>query len=281
MSAFRSSTLKVGVYVDVSNLVMNGGFGMRYEVLRQFACRNGGEPMRLNAYVSYDPARAEADFEYRIKQYRFHAALRDIGYKVIRKDTQWYTDDDGNRFGKANVDLDLAVDALLQSENLDRVLLATGDGDFVRVVRALQNKGCRVEVVAFDNVSAELRREADLYMSGYLIPNLLPLPRSKTNGNAWGEVGSCVRGVCYAHDRAKGFGWIRYLTRVDGELWRTDSRDDQSPYATIFCHDSEYPSEFDTNKLTNRSVVLEFQIAPGQDSNKHKAVSVNVIQART
>ena len=36
----------------------------------------------------------------------------------------------------------------------------TGDGDFVQVVRALQNKGCRVEVLAFDNVSEELRREA-------------------------------------------------------------------------------------------------------------------------
>lgn len=48
------SLLKVGVYIDVSNLVMNGGFGMRYEVLRQFACRDGAVPMRLNAYVSFD-----------------------------------------------------------------------------------------------------------------------------------------------------------------------------------------------------------------------------------
>jgi uncharacterized LabA/DUF88 family protein len=278
MTHSTRSSLKVGVYVDVSNLVMNGGFGMRFEMLRQFATRGNAEPMRLNAYVSYDPARADADYDYRIKQYRFHAALRDIGYKVIQKDTVWYTDDDGNRFGKANVDLDLAVDALLQSENLDRVVLATGDGDFVRVVGALQNKGCRVEVVAFDNVSAELRREADLFMSGYLIPNLLPTPRAKPN---WGELNSVVRGVCYAHDRAKGFGWLRYLSRVDGELWRTDSRDELSPYETIFCHDSEYPPEFDTATLTNRSIVIEFQIAPGTETGKHKAVSVQVIRART
>jgi len=55
--AQHSSQLKVGVYIDVSNIVMNGGFGMRYEVLRKFACRGNAEPMRLNAYVSYDPER--------------------------------------------------------------------------------------------------------------------------------------------------------------------------------------------------------------------------------
>ena len=158
-----SCNMKVGLYVDVANIAMNGGFRMRYDVLRDFACRGGAEAVRLNAYVSYDPARAESDPDYKAGQFRFHSALRDIGYKVIQKETKWYTDETGAKFGKANVDLDLAVDALLQSSTLDRVVLVTGDGDFVQVIKALQNKGCRVEVVAFDNVSADLRREADLY----------------------------------------------------------------------------------------------------------------------
>ncbi|MGH2522674.1 MAG: NYN domain-containing protein, partial [Anaerolineales bacterium] len=164
----RRSNFMVGVFVDVANLARNGGYGMRYDVLREFACRGEAEPMRLNAYVSYDAERSEADSLYRDGQYRFFSMLRDFGYKVIQKNVKWYTDESGNRFGKANADLDLAVDALLQSENLDRLLLATGDGDFVQVVRAVQNKGCRVEVVAFDNVSADLRREADLFVPGYL-----------------------------------------------------------------------------------------------------------------
>ncbi|MBL7033296.1 MAG: NYN domain-containing protein, partial [Candidatus Delongbacteria bacterium] len=138
--------MKIGVYIDVSNLAMNGGFGMRYEVLRAFACREGGEAVRLNAYVSFDAERANNDPEYKIRQYRFHSALRDLGYKVIRKEVKWYQDENGNPVAKANVDLELAVDALLQSTNLDRVILATGDGDFVQVVTALQNAGCRVEV---------------------------------------------------------------------------------------------------------------------------------------
>jgi uncharacterized LabA/DUF88 family protein len=275
-----SSQLKVGVYIDVANLAMNGGFGMRYEVLREFGCRGSAEPIRLNAYVSFDIERAKTDHDYRTKQQRFHAALRDVGYKVIQKETKWYTDDAGNQFAKGNVDIDLAVDALLQSENLDRVILATGDGDFVQVVRALQNRGCRVEVVAFDNVSGDLRREADLYMSGYLIPNLLPVKRAKLNLE-WGEINSFVRGVCYFYDESKGFGWLRYLTTVDGDLWRTDSRDPLSPYATIFCHASEFPGDIDKSKLTDRNVVLEFQIILGMDPAQTKAVALQAFSTIT
>ncbi|NOY69618.1 MAG: NYN domain-containing protein [Deltaproteobacteria bacterium] len=278
-NANSRSGLRVGVYVDVANLSMNGGFGMQYDILRSFACRGDVEPVRLNAYVSYDAERAAGDIEYKNGQFRFHSKLRDFGYKVIQKETKWYTDDAGRRFGKANVDLDLAVDALLQSKNLDRVLLATGDGDFVQVVRALQNNGCRVEVVAFDNVSADLRREADLYMSGYLIPNLLPVGRSD-GPRKWGEIGSYVRGICYAHDE-KGFGFLRYLKHFDEELWRTDDRDPGSPYASIFIHDSELPDSVSVSSLPNRNIIFEFKIATGASSDKTKAVSVSGIYART
>lgn len=273
-----SRVLRAGVYVDVANLALNGGFGMRFDVLRQFATRGGAEPVRLNAYVSFDPERADKDTDYRLKQHRFHEALRDIGFKVIQKHTKWYTDDSGNRIGKANVDLDLAVDALLQSENLDRVLLATGDGDFVQVVRALQNRGARVEVLGFENVSGDLRREADLYVSGFLIPNLLPIQRGDS-GEQWGEVDGYARGVCYSHDPSRGFGWVRYLTRIDDELWRTDTRDPKSPYSTIFLHDSELGTGVDPAQLTHRKLILEFKIAMSSDTGKTKAVDVRSIQA--
>ncbi|GBC63294.1 NYN domain-containing protein [Desulfonema ishimotonii] len=272
-----SSRLKIGVYVDVANLAMNGGFGMRYEVLRSFACRGGAEPIRLNAYVSYDNERARHDYEYRDGQHRFHSVLRDMGYKVIQKTVKWYTDDRGSQFGKANVDLELAIDALLQSENLDRVLLATGDGDFVQVVRALQNRGCRVEVVAFDNVSGDLRQEADLYISGYLIPNLLPITRADM-AKTWGGVGSFARGICYAHD--KDYGFLRYLNSFDSDLWKTDARDPDSPYSTIFFHDSELPHDIDSNSLPSRNIIFEFQIQEN-DQGKHRAVAINCIRTRT
>ncbi len=272
--------MRVGVYVDAVNLAMNGGFGMRYEVLRAFACRDGGQAVRLNAYLAWDPARAQRDEEYRIGQARFHSALRDVGYKVIVKEVKWYEDDTGARFAKANVDLDLAVDALLQSKNLDRVVLATGDGDFVQVVKALQNNGCRVEVVAFDNVSAELRKEADLYISGYLIPGLLPIVRDGVI-QPWGEVNGWARGTFCAHDNTKNYGWLRYLRTVDAQLWRIDDRDPASPYRTIFCHDDELPEDIRPEWLPNRNTIFEFKIVEGSEPGKTKAVELKAIRTRT
>ena len=129
MTNSHVSNSKVGVYVDVANMYSNGGHRMRYDVLRTFASRDNAEMVRLNAYASFDADRAKTDPPYGTSVNNFHSILRDFGYKVITKTVKWYTDEAGKRYGKANADLDLAVDVLLQSQNLDRVLLATGDGD--------------------------------------------------------------------------------------------------------------------------------------------------------
>lgn len=275
MSVYESNA-KIGVYVDVQNMVRNGGYGMQYDVLREFACRDAAEPIRLNAYVAFDAERAREDRIYRQRTFGYYSVLREFGFKVIQKDIRWYTDEAGNRYGKANSDLDMAVDALLQSEHLDRVLLATGDGDFVQVVRALQNRGCRVEVIGFDNVSSSLRREADLFMSGYLIPNLLP---ERSNGNLppWGKIGSRVRGYCYHHDDNKGFGFMRYMGKVAPGLWLTDTRHPNSPYRTAFFHDSQLPQSFDVNELPSRQIIFEFNLVDSGPEKEPGALNIREI----
>ncbi len=257
----KTGQLKVGVYVDVSNIAQNGGFGMQYDVLREFACRNNGVAMRLNAYVAYDEEMAKKSPEYRYKSESFHSVLRDFGYKVIVKTVRWFFDEQGNKYGKANADLDMAVDALMQSERLDYVLLVTGDGDFVQVVRALQNKGCRVETLAFKNVSHVLRNEADVFTSGYLVPRLLDTDHS--NGDNDKQMKS--RGICYAYYPEKGFGFMRFMKDLSGGLWITDSRKIESPYQTAFAHNSQFPEHFDFSRLPNREMIFEFDLKPVKD----------------
>ena len=262
---------RVGVYVDAANLYRNGGTRMRYDVLREFACRDGSEPLRLNAYVTHDVERAETDAGYRRKAVGFHSALRDFGYKVIIKPVKWF-DDGGHRYAKANSDLDMAVDALLQSENLDRVLLATGDGDFVQVVRALQNKGCRVEIVAFDHVSRALREEADIFFSGHLIPNLSP------SDGRWGDLDARVRGWCYYFDDERGIGFMRYLLDIDSGLWLTDTRNPDSPYETAFFHYSELADTSLQSRLPSRDLVFEFTLAPSDvEADNVKAIDIELV----
>lgn len=255
----------VGLYVDVANIAMNGGFGMRYDVLRQFACHDGGEVVRLNAYVAYDEQRAREDRDYRYRTNNFYSVLRDLGYKVVVKNVKRYMDEEGKIFAKANSDLDMAVDSLLQSENLDRVIMLTGDGDFVQVVRALQNKGCRVEAIAFKNVSLELRQEVDFFISGYLVPHLLPVFHEIPSDSAatWGEVGSRVRGVCYDYKYDRKFGFMRFIREAKSNLWITDTRRDDSPYESAYFNLSEINERIPLNSLPSRDIIFEFEIQTG------------------
>lgn len=251
----KTGEIKVGVYVDVSNIAQNGGYGMQYDVLREFACRNHGVAIRLNAYVAFDEERSKTHPEYKVKSENFHSMLRDFGFKVIVKIVRWFVDEHGVRYGKSNADLDMAVDTLMQSERLDYVLLVSGDGDFVQVVRALQNKGCRVEVLAFKNVAYNLKNEADVFTSGHLVPDLLPIEGHDTNNGK-----RIVRGICYSFFPDKGFGFMRFMKKLSGGLWITDSRKNESPYETAFVHNTQFPDKVDQSKLPNREMIFEFEL---------------------
>ncbi len=267
--------MKTGVYVDVANIIMNGGYRMQFDTLREFACRDGSAPLRLNAYVVYDEHKALEDVDYKRRMNTYHSAIRDIGFKAIEKKLRWYTDDSGSRYSKANTDLDMAVDALMESRNLDKVMLVTGDGDFVRVVKALQTNGCRVEVLAFKNVSQGLKREADLFISGYLVPDLLPVGAAEAV--PWGELGSRVRGYCYHYDEDKGFGFMRFLKTVSDRLYVTDGRMPESPFGTCFFHVSYLPEGYDTRRLPSRDHIFEFTLEQQPDESKKDPIAADIV----
>lgn len=247
----------VGIFVDAVNVTMNGGFGLRYDILRKFAARDGRIPSRMNVYLAYDRDRAETDESYRLKTERFSEVLRDFEYKVIEKPMQYYEDKEtGEVITKSTVDMDMAVDMLTQADDLDKVILLTNNGSYVSVIQAVQQKGARVELVGFDDVPPELRKAVDLYLSGYLIPGLLPIE----SPYRWGKVGSRVRGVCYDFSHNDGYGFLRYLVKLNENLWITDSRFEESPYQTVFAHISQFENNLDTEFLPSRHLIFEFDL---------------------
>jgi len=267
----------VGVFVDAENIKFNGGYQLRYDVLRRFAARDGGTLLRLNTYLAFDQQRADEDSDYAIKSNTYQQTVRDFGWKIIVKKVRRFTDGEGNVTTKANADLDLAVDAMLQVENLDLVLLVTGDGDFLQVVSALQNRGCRVEVLGFQNVSRQLQQQADAFYRGYLIPDLLPIAQEPRN--EWGEPDSCVRGICTKWFPEKGYGFLRFIKTLSPNLWITDARDPDSPYESVFCHANELAEGLSQYDLRNRENILEFHLGKSEVDNGLVATNVHLIYA--
>jgi uncharacterized LabA/DUF88 family protein len=266
-------SIKVGVFVDAENVRYNGGYQLRYDILRMFAGRYGGSLVRLNTYIAFDQERAKEDPEYRRRALTYQQMVREFGWKVIVKNVRRYTDEEGNVTTKANADLDMAVDAMLQADKLDLLLMVTGDGDFLQVVTALQDRGCRVELLGFRNVSQELRRLVDDYYSGFLIPDLLPI--SYEPRNEWGAPGSCVRGVCSKWFPEKGYGFLRFLKRIDPNLWIIDPRQEDSPYESVFCHANELADEVTDETMQNRDSILEFYI---EKSDKDEGLVANNVR---
>jgi len=88
------------------------------------------------------------------------------GYEVVTKPAKTFTDSEGQRRIKGNMDVEMAVDIMDFVTHADHIVLFSGDGDFRRLVEAVQWKGARVTVASTTRgapslVSDERRRQAD------------------------------------------------------------------------------------------------------------------------
>ncbi|HTH96180.1 MAG TPA: NYN domain-containing protein [Stellaceae bacterium] len=156
---------KIGLFIDGSNLYAAAkalGFDIDYKRLLD-VFREHGQLIRAFYYTAlieeqdYSPIRPLVDW------------LDYNGYTMVTKPTKEFTDTAGRRKIKGNMDIELAIDVMEMAPHLDHVVLFSGDGDFRRLVEAVQRKGVRVTVVSTIRshppmVADELRRQADNFV---------------------------------------------------------------------------------------------------------------------
>ncbi|OYV33231.1 MAG: NYN domain-containing protein [Acidocella sp. 20-61-6] len=91
------------------------------------------------------------------------------GFTLVTKPAKEFTDAQGRRRIKGNMDIELAIDMLELAPRLDHAVLFSGDSDFRRLVEAVQRRGVRVSVISSIKtnppmIADELRRQADQYI---------------------------------------------------------------------------------------------------------------------
>jgi uncharacterized LabA/DUF88 family protein len=91
------------------------------------------------------------------------------GFTMVTKPAKEYTDSQGRRKVKGNMDIELTVDAMELAPRVDHIVLFSGDGDFRPLVESLQRQGVRVSVVSTIRsqppmIADELRRQADNFI---------------------------------------------------------------------------------------------------------------------
>lgn len=91
------------------------------------------------------------------------------GYSVVTKPLKEFYDQSGRRKVKGNMDIELVIDAMELAEQVDHIVVFSGDGDFRRLVEALQRRGKKVSVVSTlqtqpPMIADDLRRQADHFI---------------------------------------------------------------------------------------------------------------------
>jgi len=156
---------KIAAFIDGANLYATSralGFDIDYRRLLN-ELRKTGYLVR----AAYYTALAE-DQEY--------SSIRPLidwldynGYRVVTKPLKEFTDAQGRRKVKGNMDIELTVDAMEIADHIDHFVLFSGDGDFRYLVEAMQRRGKKVTVASTVKsqppmISDDLRRQADHFL---------------------------------------------------------------------------------------------------------------------
>ena len=171
-------TDRIAIFVDGANLYSAAkalAFDIDYKkLLEEF--RRRGVLVRAYYYTAiiedqeYSPLRPLVDW------------LDYNGFTMVTKAAKRYTEyATGLTRTKGNMDIEIAVDMMEIAERVDHVVLFSGDGDFRRLVEAVQRKGVRVTVVSTVKsqppmAADELRRQADTFVDLADLANLIGRP---------------------------------------------------------------------------------------------------------
>ena len=168
---------RLAMFIDGANLYAAArtlGFDIDYKrLLELFASK--GRLVRAFYYTAlmeeqeYSPIRPLVDW------------LDYNGYQLVTKSAREYTDSSGRKRFRGDMDVEIAVDMLEMAEHADHMVLFSGDGDFRKLVEAVQRRGSRVTVVSTVKsqppmVSDDLRRQADNFVDLADLADLIGRP---------------------------------------------------------------------------------------------------------
>jgi len=161
---------KTAVFVDVQNIY--------YTVRQTFAChfnyakfwRQISSESKISHAFAYAVDRGDK------KQNKFQQILKDLGFEVKLK--PYIQRKDGS--AKGDWDVGITIDMLEYSDKVDRMVLASGDGDFDLLVRKIrQCHSIRVDVFGVEALTANsLKNSASNF---YSINNQLLLYPQQAN----------------------------------------------------------------------------------------------------
>lgn len=91
------------------------------------------------------------------------------GFTITTKAARSFVDSEGRKKIKGTMNVEMAIDAISMADNIDHLVILSGDSELRAAVEAVQNKGVRVSVCSSLKsnppvISDDLRRQADNFI---------------------------------------------------------------------------------------------------------------------
>lgn len=177
--------MKTFVYIDASNLFYGGqkslGWSIDYKKLHAYLKRkydatnvyyfggvethrfpfdylkNDTVPIGELGHYLADLVRSKGDalndaelklLDRHTKRAHFYKKIEGFGYTLVLKPVKTFYDSEGLPIRKANCDVDMAFHLMRDRDSFDRVLVLSGDGDFLPVLKYLKHNNKEVLILA-------------------------------------------------------------------------------------------------------------------------------------
>ena len=94
-----------------------------------------------------------------LRRISFYLKLKEFGFDLYLKPVKLYEQENGTFKKKANCDVDMTFHLMKQKDNFDRVVILSGDGDFLPVLKYLKNQGKKIIVLSRGSRTAKEIRQ--------------------------------------------------------------------------------------------------------------------------
>lgn len=148
---------RVAVFIDAANFEISlkqcGLYVNYHKLIKEI--KQYGEPVVLRYYSVVFKTKG---------QDRFFSFIKNRGFKIVTKDVKIIKSKKGSKH-KANFDVEITFDAAVRIGQFDKLILFSGDSDFVYLISQLQKRGIKtITISPIFRTAKELRRQVDEFI---------------------------------------------------------------------------------------------------------------------
>lgn len=149
---------RVAVFIDAANFEISlktSNLTADYKKLIKFVEQRG----EIVALRYYSP-----QFN-TVGQNKFFSLIKNLGFKLVTKNIKVIRNSKTKSQNKANFDVEIAFDAAVRMNQFNKLILFSGDSDFVYLVKELQKRNIYTIVISPQwRTAKELRKQADEFI---------------------------------------------------------------------------------------------------------------------